>query len=284
MEARSLPPRCRRPAEAAAHVRRGAVDVREPRDPLLGCVPALHPHPEPAAGLATRARGREGAMEEHDEELPVLDDSTKVDRQWLMNFFGRNAMFLLGVDGARVDTELSPAVKVNGHEPKVPVAVLNGDAIPGVTKFHILAFASDLRSPVRKRIAQLSSEWFAPRGFFSRLGGHERFNVVLIVKALLHEADELLEGPELENLRNVVTGVYDDGRSDEDAHFWYGVNHARGAVVVVRPDLAVGTSASPEDTAAIDEYLSRFLVHPVASNGNGDGHMNGSGKINSTCK
>ncbi|RYO89438.1 hypothetical protein DL766_006783 [Monosporascus sp. MC13-8B] len=246
-------------------------------------------------------RGLGGEMEEHDEGLPILDGSTEADRQWLMNFFGRNAMFLLGVDGARVDTELSPAVTVKGHVANGPVAVLNGvrapdprvcfrvdytswlyDAMPGVTKFHILVFASDLRGPVRKRIAHLSSEGFVSGGFFSRFGGHERFNVVLIVKALPHEADELLEGPELEDLRNIATVVYDDRQPDEDAHYWYGVNHARGAVVVVRPDLVVGTSTWPEDIGAINEYLSGFLVNPVASNGNGNGHMNGNGHTNAT--
>ncbi|RYP08195.1 hypothetical protein DL764_002055 [Monosporascus ibericus] len=127
--------------------------------------------------------GLSGEMEENDEGLPILDGNTEADRQWLMNFFGRKATFLLGVDGGKVNTELSPAVKGNGHVPKSSVAMLNGvrapdprvrfradytswlyDAMPGMAKFHTLVFASDLRGPIRKRIAQLSSEGFAPGG------------------------------------------------------------------------------------------------------------------------
>lgn len=54
----------------------------------------------------------------------------------------------------------------------------------------------------------------------------------------------------------------DDRQPDEDAHYyWCGVNHARGAVVVVRPELVVGMSAWPEGAAgALEEYFSRFLI------------------------
>ncbi len=257
-------------------------------------------------------------LEEHDEGLPVLDGSTDTDRRWLADFFGRNAMFLLGVDGARVPTVVSPEVpaspspspspETTNGEPVVaasgrerrrgrgrPVSVCGGvrapdprvclgdaqtgrlyDAMPGVARFHVLVFGSDLRGPVRQRLARFSEEGLAPGavagagagagtgGFFSRFGGRRRFNVVLVAKCVPREADELLRAPGLENLREAATVVYDDRQPDEDAHYWYGVNHARGAIVVVRPDLVVGTSAWPEDTGAIEDYLSGFLIetHP----------------------
>ena len=241
-------------------------------------------------------RGLTGdALEAHEENLPLLDGSVASDRRWLADFFGRNAMFLLGVDGARVPTCLSPdrdpaetngntngKVNGNGHHPSTrrPVAVLNGvrapdprvcfrdnytghlyDAMPGVDKFHVVLFGSDLRGPVRGRIAEFSKRALAPRGgFYARFGGRRRFNVVLVTKLLPHEADEALQEPDLENLRSLATVVYDDRQPDDDAHYWYGVNHARGATVIVRPDLVVGMSAWPEDTGAISDYLSGFLI------------------------
>ncbi|KAI1075863.1 FAD binding domain-containing protein [Whalleya microplaca] len=222
-------------------------------------------------------RGLGNDLESHDEGLPILDGTTETDRQWLMNFFGRNAMFLLGVDGPVVDTVLSPVLPDKQSE-ETPVNLRNGarapsprvcfrpdytsylyDAMLGLTKFHILVFGSDLQGPVRERLAQLSAG-LAPGGFFSRFGGRKRFNVVLVVKALPHQAGELLDGPDLQNLRELATVAYDDRAPDEDAHYWYGVNHARGAVVVVRPDLIVGMSTWPEDTRAIEAYFSAFLL------------------------
>lgn len=265
-------------------------------------------------------------LEEHDEDLPLLDGSTDADRRWMAGFFGRNAMFLIGVDGARVPTVLSPAsapltpavdgeISGNGNENRNgnghvikngaefkgrrPVSILNGvrapdprvcfrsdrmghlyDAMPGVSKFHILIFISDLQGPVRQGLGQLSKAGFGPGGFFERFGGRERFNVVLVAKVLpplptsssrrVDETEEILRGSEMEDLRGeVATVVYDDRQPDEDAHYWYGVNHARGAVVVVRPDLVVGMSAWPEDVDAIDDYLSGFLIEASGKrNGN----------------
>ena len=286
-------------------------------------------------------RGLSGdALEAHEENLPLLDGSIAADRRWLADFFGRNAMFLLGVDGARVPTLLSPDDsladtngtngyangKVNGnkmdgngvhrtnrngvrrvngngvngngvHENGVngnghgcsaprPISVLNGvrapdprvcfqndytghlyDAMSGVDKFHVLVFGSDLNGPARRRLAEFSRRALAPgSGFYARFGGQQRFNIVLVTKLLPHEADEALQGPDLENLRSLATVAYDDRQPDDDAHYWYGVNHARGAAVVVRPDLVVGMSAWPEDTGAISDYLSGFLFE-VETNG-----------------
>lgn len=256
-------------------------------------------------------RGLAGdALESHEENLPLLDGTAATDRRWLKDFFARNAMFLLGVDGVRVSTPLSPDdagltvdhhAKTNGTKQQHPAAaaaaqrpisVLNGvrapdprvclafdgstttghlyDAMPGVDKFHIVVFGSNLRGPVRERLAEFSSRGLGNGGggFFTKFGGRQRFNVVLVCKMLPHEADEALaEGPDLRDLRGLATVVYDDRQPDESAHYWYGVNHARGAVVVVRPDLVVGMSAWPEDPVAVDEYLSGFLIPAPQTNG-----------------
>jgi phenol 2-monooxygenase len=84
--------------------------------------------------------------------------------------------------------------------------------------------------------------------------------VVLVTKLLPHEADVLMDGDDLKLLRDAASVVYDDRAPDEDAHYSYAVNHARGAIVAVRPDLFVGTSAWPEDINALEEYFGTFLI------------------------
>jgi phenol 2-monooxygenase len=74
------------------------------------------------------------------------------------------------------------------------------------------------------------------------------------------EGHELMAGDDLEGLRNHATVVFDDRAPDQDAHYWYGVNHARGGAVIVRPDLWVGTSAWPEDVGKMESYFEGFLM------------------------
>lgn len=226
-------------------------------------------------------RGLDEKIESHDENLPALDGTTEGDQRWLGSFFRRNAMFLLGVEGPIVESVICPPNPASaGKTAAPPTSLINGarapsprvcfeqsrtgwmyDRMTGVDKFHVLVFASDLQGPVRKQIARLSSEGIsAPGGFYRRFGGHERFNVLLIVKALPHEAEGLLDGPDLAGLKAVSTVVYDDRAPDEDAHYWYSVNHARGAVVLVRPDFVVGMSSWPEESEKLGEYLGGFLV------------------------
>jgi phenol 2-monooxygenase len=231
-------------------------------------------------------RGLDEKIESHDENLPLLDGTTEADQRFLASFFRRNAMFLLGVEGPIVESVICPPSPVSmGQKNKnntAPTSLLNGARAPsprvcfdenrtgwlydrttGVDKFHILVFASDLQGPVGKQIARLSEGLSSNTGFYHRFGGRERFNVLLIVKALPHEVGVLLEGPELEGIRTEATVVYDDRAPDEDAHYTYGVNHACGCVVVVRPDLVVGMSAWPEETDKIGAYLDGFLVESI---------------------
>ena len=85
------------------------------------------------------------------------------------------------------------------------------------------------------------------------------FNLVLVLKSLPWEKESLLEDSDLSHLRENASVVYDDRSPDEDAGYWYGTNHARGAVVAARPDLLVGTSCRPEEGEVLKEYFAGFL-------------------------
>jgi phenol 2-monooxygenase (NADPH) len=226
-------------------------------------------------------RGLGPELEVHDDALPSLDGTLEGDLKFRDTFFGRNAMFLVGVDAPIVESPICPATPSNSDKTLStvpPTSLLNGarapsprvaltqartgylyDAMPGIDKFHILLFASDLQGPVRSCVARGVQRALSSSGFYSRFGGKDRFNLILVLKALSHETEELLAAPEFDKLREEATVVWDDRAPDDDAHYIYGINHARGAVVVVRPDLRVGVSAFPEDTERVEDYFAGFL-------------------------
>ena len=227
-------------------------------------------------------RGLGDGLESHEENLPVVDGTTDSDRRFLIEFHGRYSMFISGMETPIVHSVICP--KVPEGLSQTPTTVINGARAPnprvcfddghtsylydkmlGVARFHLVLFASDLRGPVRDRFAHFSQKGLGPGGFWERFGECRTFNIVLVVKALPHEIGELLkaqdsENDDLKSLREHATIVFDDRVPDEDAHYWYGINHARGAVVVVRPDLWLGMSAWPEDVEAVEEYFGGFLV------------------------
>ncbi|KAF2678716.1 hypothetical protein K458DRAFT_435570 [Lentithecium fluviatile CBS 122367] len=227
-------------------------------------------------------RGLGDDLEVHKEDLPALDGTTEADQRFLRSFFGRNAHFLLGVEGPIVESAICPPDTPSPTNIRIPppTSLHNGvrvpnprvcfgpastaylyDAMPGVARFHILLFASDMQAVVRARLVRFAEHAFAPMGFYARFGACERFNVLLVTKALPREADALLKGdPALKQLRQRATLVYDDRAPDEDAHNWFAVNHARGAVIVARPDLKVGISAWLDRSEALSEYFGGFLV------------------------
>ena len=230
-------------------------------------------------------RGLGEKIETHDEALPPLDGTPEGHQRWMGTFFGRNSMFLLGVECPIIESPIclsgSSAATPSGKAPSVapPTSLLTGvrapsprvcfeenqtgylyDKLTGVARFHILLFVSDLQGPVREQVTSFTEHALSNVGFYLRYGGQVRFNLVLVVKALPHEAETLLAAPELAKLREVATVVYDDRAPDDDAHYKYGINHAPGAVVVVRPDLMVGMSAAPEEVDAVESYFSGFLV------------------------
>lgn len=226
-------------------------------------------------------RGLGEDLETHGEDLPSLDGTAEADLKFLRSFFGRNDKFLVGVEGPIVTSAICPLdVPVEEVVPP-PTSLRNGVRVPnprvafsrtetaylydkmgGVDRFHILLFASDIQGAVLTHLTSFATQAFPPTGFYTRFGGRARFNVVLVTKALPGEAEALFKGsPALEILAREATIVYDDRAPDEDAHYWFAVNHARGAVVVSRPDLRVGVSAWLDGGAGrLGEYFGGFLV------------------------
>ena len=226
-------------------------------------------------------RGLGNDLETHKEDLPILDGTLEADQSFVKSFFERNIHFLLGVESPIVESAICPPTSTNDTSVSRPTSLCNGVRIPnprvcfslsetgylydkmtGVARLHILLFASDLMGPVRTHLAEFAKAAFGVRGFYEKYSGADRFNVVIVTKAVPDVANALFESiPELEMLEKVATVVYDDRAPDADAHYWFGVNHARGCVVVGRPDLRVGvTAALDEGAGVVDGYLGGFLV------------------------
>ncbi|KAL4902079.1 hypothetical protein BDW74DRAFT_181241 [Aspergillus multicolor] len=224
-------------------------------------------------------RGLHDELESHNDRLPPLDGSIEAEKQFMAAFYKQNVGFLMGLDFpivesaiTRPDPEKRPLNVRNGARAPNPRVCFDidrtgylYDKMTGVTRFHILIFASDLQGPVRERLATFSRKAFSPNGFFNQYGGKTKFNVLLITKALPYQAADLLApqlGQEdaLRHIRDNATLIYDDRPPDADAHYWYGVNHVRGAVAVVRPDLGIGVSIWPEEVERLDAYFGGFLV------------------------
>ncbi|EFQ95145.1 hypothetical protein PTNB73_04506 [Pyrenophora teres f. teres] len=230
-------------------------------------------------------RGLGDELEVHQEDLPVLDGTTEADQHFLRSFFGRNQQFLLGVEDPIVESAICPPDTPSSPNKGIPppTSLHNGvrvpsprvcfgpassgylyDAMLGVARFHILLFASDMQTVVRTHLVRFARDALAPAGFYARFGGSERFNILLVTKAVPGEAEALLNGdPALEQLKKRATIVYDDRAPDEDAHYWFAVNHARGAVVVARPDLKVGISAWLDGSETISNYFGGFLTEKL---------------------
>ena len=226
-------------------------------------------------------RGTGDDLETYMDDLPRLDGTRLGALKWTGAFFGRNSKMLVGMEVPYTISTICPATKVSD---KRPITIENGrrapnphvcitesstgylyDRMTGAARFHILVFASDLQGPVRERIARFSQQALGPNGFYTAFGGADMFNIVLIFKCLPFEKEDLLKGGDLDNLRERASVVFDDRPPDEDAAYCYGINHARGAIVAVRPDLWVGTSCWPEESHVLEEYFGSFLVEKVGT-------------------
>ena len=215
-----------------------------------------------------------------DKELNAKDGAVEYvpgkDLEFLQEFFGANGLFLLGLDVGHGNNVVSPLPVANSP---AAIAPRNGvrapnprlcfgqertgylyDALTGAAMLHIVLFASDLQGPVREALKIFTSALGSPNSFFQRYGGKRLFNLVLVTKCWTHEAAPLLESDEFALLRDNATILYDDRAPDEDAHTCYGIDHAKGAAVFVRPDLWVGTSAWLGDVTALDDYFQQWLL------------------------
>ena len=218
------------------------------------------------------------------EDLEPSDGTRESDLMWCDAHFRRQGTFILGLEVPNIASAICPLGKESGK--RRPISIESGrrspnpricfdeattgylyDSMVGIKRFHILIFGSDLQGPVRERIARFSQQALGPQGFFATYGGTRMFNIVLILKALPFEKDQLLHGDDLRNLRDNARVVYDDRAPDEDAAYWYGINHARGAVVAVRPDLCVGTSCWPEEDSILGRYFEGFLTNSEPTKG-----------------
>lgn len=201
------------------------------------------------------------------------------DLEFLGEFFGRNGKFILGVDAPYPPSLISPTMSTKEGRPFGPhngvrapnprlcsSAESSGylyDALTGADVIHLVVFASDLQGPVRTALIEVSRALDNPQAFFQKYGASTRFNLVLVTKCLPHEVQSSLGSIDLKRVNQHATILYDDRAPDEDAHSVYEIDHAKGAVVVVRPDLWVGTSVFLDEVKKLDDYFGGWLT-PVA--------------------
>lgn len=205
-------------------------------------------------------------------EWPPLTESVEYspgeDLPYLESFFGTHSQFLLGVDcdygfspisPSRTSLAITPRNGVRAPNPRVCFSKTNCgylyDALTGAAMIHLVLFGSNLQGSVYRHLANFARFLFSPTSFYQIFGGRARFNLVLLTKCLPHEARPLLEGNEIVSLRDNCTILYDDRAPDEDAHTCYGINHGKGAAVIVRPDLWIGTSVFLDEAEELGKYL-----------------------------
>lgn len=208
-------------------------------------------------------------------EQEPTGESPERDLQFLASFFQGNGSFLLGIDVPYDASVISPRLE---KERQVAINVHNGvrapnprvcfstaetgylyDKLIGAAAFHIVLFASGLRGPVPEAISRFAAA-LGPSGFYQRFGGCSTFNIVVVVECVPFELDGLLPEQEMEDLKKVVTFVFDDRAPDENAHTTWGADRKNGGLAVIRPDLWVGITAPLYDVEALEKYFESFLL------------------------
>ncbi|PSR71349.1 hypothetical protein PHLCEN_2v12778 [Hermanssonia centrifuga] len=141
------------------------------------------------------------------------------------------------------------------------------DLIPSDARFKVLVFAGDITEVSQmRRLRVLGEKLGKPEHFYNKFGGKEpsaAFDLITISSSKKEQVDAT-DFPEVfrPHLNNILL-------DDEDMHArvakgtgydTYGIDRARGAVVVVRPDGYVGMVAPFEDVADIDQYFSSFMT------------------------
>ena len=207
------------------------------------------------------------------QEYQPVEGKPQEDLNFLKTFFGNNGAFLLGIDADYAPSVINPQSETTIIAPRNGVRAPNPrvcfdsdktgylyDVLTGASRLHLIIFASDLQGPVRKRLGRLAAAMCEPSSFFLRFGALSRFNPLLVTKCVPHEVAPLLASQDLEVLRERCTVVYDDRAPDEDAHTCYEVDHAKGAIVFVRPDLWIGTSVFLDQVDELSNYFENWLV------------------------
>lgn len=198
------------------------------------------------------------------------------DLEFLQEFFGTNGKFLLGIDAPYYPGPVSPSSIYSGE---TPIAPRNGarapnprlcfsiqetgylyDILRGASTIHIVIFASDLQGPVAQNLAIFASSIARTDTWYKKYGGSTRFNLVLVTTNMPTDVQPLISGKEFQAVREYCRVVYDDRAPDESAHTCYEVNHAQGAIVVVRPDLWIGTSLFLKDVDKLTPYFDGWLI------------------------
>lgn len=210
-------------------------------------------------------------------------DSRAEDLKFLTEFFKANGKFLLGVDCPYDESILAPsqheapgrqrAVRVkNGvraPNPRVCFAADETgylyDKLTGPPRFHLVLFCSSMSGrEVRRQVKAFLGGLRSPDGYYNRFGGVSRFNLVLVVKLLPFEWENMSDA-EIMSIKDSLTSMeatilYDDRAPDEDAHTTWGVNQLTGGVAVIRPDLWVSLTAFPDEADRISGFFEGFML------------------------
>ncbi|KAI0872293.1 FAD binding domain-containing protein [Hypoxylon argillaceum] len=239
-------------------------------------------------GYLTNGRGENGNLYKDSKSTgkvacqKLKESGREESLEFLSNFFKSNGSFLLGVDCPYGKSVIRPEPIESATRPLSVKPGVRGSRtksarlfccrtgylydkfkIGPAARFHIVVFGSSLCGrQIQNNLRSFADMLRAPKGFYQRFGGASMFNIVLVAKLMPFELGNL--PPKATELVDLLRGeaevVYDDRPPDEDAHTTYGVNHAKGGMVVIRPDLWVGMTAFPDETDRVADYFAGFLV------------------------
>lgn len=218
-----------------------------------------------------------------DESDTKLDMTQEESLSFITGFLKENGQLLVGLDCPYDESVVSPRRGIASSNLPSPVHIKHGvrapnpriclsaeetgylyDKLSGPPRFHLVLFLSSFNGQEVRRQASCFTQGLSQ--FYTRFGGPQRFNVIVVVKCLPFEMEQRKQSLDLEPLWQIATMIYDDRAPDEDAHTTYGINHYTGGVAVIRPDLWVGMTAYPCETEKITSYFGRFLIPEQPAN------------------
>lgn len=245
-----------------------------------------------ASNMPAVKLGGVGTEPREEGELPQVKEDPSIedpDKRYLASFYANNMGFLLGVDceyghsvlnptrrtktpltlTAPVSEEKATLVRwgVRAPNPCVTFGLNQSgylyDLLGRGAKFTVVVFASDLRGPILPGLVAFAKHVADPKSFVNRWA--DLFELVFLTKLLPLDLEEYFaqESEDVKALKGLFDRArlgIDDELPEKDAHHIYGVDHAKGALVVIRPDLWTGITVHPEEGPALDEYFGRFLI------------------------